>query len=293
MEQAIFLNGKSYISAVQAAKKVGYASDYVGQLCRLKKISAKLIGKTWYVDLDELILHKKNRKLGKRKKGLKLDVSEGKKKFEKVEVNISAISEEKPKISQATQLPESAPVPYLQNIVITYEHDDRPRIPEISKPPLITSVPAKPKVVSPYHRKVAVGMLMVILFVSVSWVGVKKINHSQIGFFQNDSAVLSAKAGPASVRAVAAWFGNKFKKNSKESTLAVGGSTESSGIVVVPSGDDRQGTLSRLKRVFSDEVEVQFDQGGDSGLIIPVFRDGDDTEDYTFLLVPIREKREN
>src|SRR3989344_6530853 len=61
----IFSDGKEYISAIRASKKIGYASDYIGQLCRAKKIPGQLIGRTWYVDYVSLVEHKKNRQLGK------------------------------------------------------------------------------------------------------------------------------------------------------------------------------------------------------------------------------------
>lgn len=70
MEIPIFCNGKEYISAIRAGEYVGYSSDYVGQLCRAGKISAKLVGRTWYVDLEELKNHRENRILGKPKKTL-------------------------------------------------------------------------------------------------------------------------------------------------------------------------------------------------------------------------------
>ena len=65
MELDIFSEGKEYISASRASKKTGYSSDYIGQLCRAKKIPGRLIGRTWYVDFKSLSEHKKTRKLGK------------------------------------------------------------------------------------------------------------------------------------------------------------------------------------------------------------------------------------
>lgn len=59
----IFAEGKEYISASRASEKTGYSSDYIGQLSRAKKIPAKLLGRTWYVDLAALIEHKKTRQL--------------------------------------------------------------------------------------------------------------------------------------------------------------------------------------------------------------------------------------
>ena len=51
------LNGKTYISAKRAAEILGYASDYIGQLCRAKKIDAEMVGRSWYVDLEMLKAH--------------------------------------------------------------------------------------------------------------------------------------------------------------------------------------------------------------------------------------------
>ncbi|MCR4279339.1 MAG: tail fiber domain-containing protein [Candidatus Zambryskibacteria bacterium] len=65
----IFSNGKEYISASRASEKIGYASDYIGQLSRSGKIPSKLIGRTWYVDFEALVEHKKVRQLGKPRKG--------------------------------------------------------------------------------------------------------------------------------------------------------------------------------------------------------------------------------
>jgi hypothetical protein len=54
MEDEIVLAGKKYVSSKRAAEISGYAKDYVGQLCRGGKLSAKLIGRNWYILLDSL-----------------------------------------------------------------------------------------------------------------------------------------------------------------------------------------------------------------------------------------------
>ncbi len=56
MEELV-LNGVTYLKASAAARNAGYTSDYVGQLCRSKKIDAKLVGRTWYVNPDQLGTH--------------------------------------------------------------------------------------------------------------------------------------------------------------------------------------------------------------------------------------------
>lgn len=55
---SVTLDGKIYTKAKKAARVVGYASDYVGQLCRNGSIDARMIGKTWYVEEQSLRSHK-------------------------------------------------------------------------------------------------------------------------------------------------------------------------------------------------------------------------------------------
>jgi hypothetical protein len=70
VDKTIYLKDKRYISAILAAEMTGYTSDYIGQLCRAKKIDANLVGKSWYVLEDEILKHKE-RNLIVHKKTLK------------------------------------------------------------------------------------------------------------------------------------------------------------------------------------------------------------------------------
>ncbi|HEY4479914.1 MAG TPA: helix-turn-helix domain-containing protein, partial [Candidatus Paceibacterota bacterium] len=64
MEETLNFAGEKYISAKIAAKKFGYASDYVGQLCRQKKIKSHLVGRNWYVLESDLSEYKKGVRSG-------------------------------------------------------------------------------------------------------------------------------------------------------------------------------------------------------------------------------------
>src|SRR3990167_6850134 len=114
MALSIFLEGKEYISASRASKKIGYASDYIGQLCRAKKIPGRLIGRTWYVDFALLTEHKKNRQLGKVKKLV-------------VKKLVESASIEK---SILTLTPNAE---FTKKLFFTYETDSRSALPELSK----------------------------------------------------------------------------------------------------------------------------------------------------------------
>lgn len=54
-------NGVSYKKATAVAKEFGYTTDYIGQLCRAKKVDARLVGRAWYVNVADLEEHKRNR----------------------------------------------------------------------------------------------------------------------------------------------------------------------------------------------------------------------------------------
>lgn len=59
--EVILIEGVEYLKANVAAKRFKYTSDYIGQLCRGKKIDAKLVGRTWYVNPLSLTTHKKDK----------------------------------------------------------------------------------------------------------------------------------------------------------------------------------------------------------------------------------------
>ncbi len=60
METIIF-DGKTFVKASILAKDLGYTGDYIGQLCRSQTVNARLVGRSWYVERDSLLEHKKNR----------------------------------------------------------------------------------------------------------------------------------------------------------------------------------------------------------------------------------------
>ena len=60
MESVIF-DGKEYLKASVLAERFNYTQDYLGQLCRAKKVDARLVGRAWYLNLDSLQGHKKTR----------------------------------------------------------------------------------------------------------------------------------------------------------------------------------------------------------------------------------------
>ncbi len=54
MEKPLVLNGKTFISSRRAAETFGYTIDYIGQLCRAKKIKSVMVGRDRFVDYESI-----------------------------------------------------------------------------------------------------------------------------------------------------------------------------------------------------------------------------------------------
>lgn len=110
--EVLILDGKSYVKASKAAKELGYATDYVGQLCRGGKVDAHLIGRTWYVNKEDLGTHKVEKKRISRVKAR--------------EYAKKSIEEHRVALNTKTQNT-------YKHIAIQYEHDDEVLIPDTNK----------------------------------------------------------------------------------------------------------------------------------------------------------------
>ena len=109
--EVLVLDGKSYVKASKAAKELGYATDYVGQLCRGGQVDAHLIGRTWYVNQEHLSTHKVEKKRTSKAKAR--------------EYAKRTIEEHRKKNSETAN--------HYTNIAIRYEHDDEALLPETKK----------------------------------------------------------------------------------------------------------------------------------------------------------------
>jgi len=57
----VTIEGVKYERVSVLAKRFKYTTDYIGQLCRAKKVDAQLVGRSWYVNPLSLESHKKSR----------------------------------------------------------------------------------------------------------------------------------------------------------------------------------------------------------------------------------------
>lgn len=59
--EVITFDRKEYVKASVLAARFRYTADYLGQLCRGKKVDARLVGRAWYINVDSLNTHKDTR----------------------------------------------------------------------------------------------------------------------------------------------------------------------------------------------------------------------------------------
>lgn len=111
--EVLVLDGKSYVKASKAARDLGYATDYVGQLCRTGQVDAHLIGRTWYVDQEQLGTHRVEKKRMSRTKA-------------REQARKLIIAQRGTSVSLKSKKAS-------KNIAISYEGDESPLIPETRK----------------------------------------------------------------------------------------------------------------------------------------------------------------
>lgn len=118
--EILVLDGKNYVKASKAAKDLGYATDYVGQLCRNGQIDSHLIGRTWYVNQEELHVHR----------------------VEKKRISRVKAREQAKKTIEEHRQKSTETINVSKNIAIQYEEDHKELIPETRRLN-ITSAPQK------------------------------------------------------------------------------------------------------------------------------------------------------
>lgn len=122
--ETLVINGTTYVKASKAARDLGYAADYVGQLCRGKHIKAHLVGRTWYVNVDELSTHRVEKKRMSR---------------------IKAREQAHRSIEEHRKLQASKADTSYTSVAVHYEHDATDLIPATRKVS-VDSEPVKPEI---------------------------------------------------------------------------------------------------------------------------------------------------
>lgn len=115
----ITIDGVDFVKSSKVADQLGYARDYVSQLCRSKAVPAHLVGRTWYVNKDSVAEHR----VVKRRT-----------------VKAKARAQAKQILETHRQLKIDSQNTY-KNIDISYETDDAPLVPNVRKIAVKSVVP--------------------------------------------------------------------------------------------------------------------------------------------------------
>lgn len=116
--ETLVLDGQHFVKASKAAKDLGYTADHVGQLCRSGQVRAHLLGRTWYVNPDDLDAHKVEKKRISRTK---------------------AREQAKKSIAEHREQVQGKVRNNYRNIAIRYESDKSELIPETKKLAITTT----------------------------------------------------------------------------------------------------------------------------------------------------------
>src|SRR3989344_7714063 len=167
---------RKLISARQASEISGYATDYIGQLCRLGKLECSRIGRSWFVSEESLFEHVKLNSPSEYVKRIASKTVSEKVSLAQVPSARSA-DEHKPSALVRTQGQE-----------IKYLPDDRELVPNlapVAKPSSTEVLLEKKEVLSPFVSKLSlpalthpntvnkVGALILSLFLTASVVAFK------------------------------------------------------------------------------------------------------------------------
>ncbi|MEA2715144.1 MAG: hypothetical protein QOG91_172, partial [Candidatus Parcubacteria bacterium] len=276
MNDSFKIEGRYYISAKRASEISDYSADYVGQLCRGKKVDCRRIGRSWYVTEEslnhhiELVLQDevyRNRVINLRGGRKALD-SHKRREASGDEASITYESDHRDLL------------PLLSNV------RDETRKPEREYEPLVT-VPELPESGrSIVLRRVGTGVFAVLLIV-----GIVLASSYATGRVKEIVAVNAQSAGVYEVvQSIGSYFrrgyesvitffsrGRPLAKNIPEAVPSpvAGRAAQGEGIAISPTtGSAGSDDLAKqkIRDSFSDAVDIRPDQSGTTGVITPIFR---------------------
>lgn len=124
MESVVF-DGKEFVKASVLAEKFRYTQDYLGQLCRGKKVDARLVGRAWYINLDSLNSHRTARYKTVSKPEVQVTKKTSNHYLSRIDVE--------PVLKQKTVKILKGERGALTEVAMKYEGDDYSLIPRVNK----------------------------------------------------------------------------------------------------------------------------------------------------------------
>ena len=140
--EAVIFDGKEYIKASVLAKKFRYTADYLGQLCRGKKVDARLVGRAWYINLESLNQHRDSRyktvvvKNDETPVTVSITKKQSKNYLSRIEVE--------PILKKKTVSIFKSKDGTLSEFPVKYENDDYSLIPRVNRAAVSKNIPINP-----------------------------------------------------------------------------------------------------------------------------------------------------
>jgi hypothetical protein len=135
--EAVVFEGKEYVKASVLAEKFRYTQDYLGQLCRGKKVDARLVGRAWYINLASLELHRTGRYKP-------LEKSVDSVPVKKASNNYSSRIDVEPFLKNKTVKILKGKNGVLTEVPVRYERDEYSLIPRVNKAAISAYIPILP-----------------------------------------------------------------------------------------------------------------------------------------------------
>lgn len=135
MDSVVF-DGKEYVKASVLATRFRYTQDYLGQLCRGKKVDARLVGRAWYVNLESLEAHRTGR--------YKTTTKSAEISPKKPSRNYLSRIDVEPVLKNKTVKIFKEKNGKLTELPVRYEKDEYSLIPRVNKTAISSSIPVLP-----------------------------------------------------------------------------------------------------------------------------------------------------
>ncbi len=290
----LYLEGKKFISSLEASAFSGYSRDYIGQLVREEKLEGKLVGRLWFISLPSLEKHlaKQTPKSEETKPTLVSAVYPLEKieKISKYEKEISPALPSFPQKEKVIHFEKEISYPAFvskKNFSFGYRNGDAS---------------------SAFHlKRLAISSIIAVVLIFGAHVVYYQINKEEIAARSNSVLASASVVSSSALDSFALdWYRfingkfigvNKFfasifgSKQLAYETSSVQQKSVPQGVVVVPNDAQGEETVSRIKASFSDKVGIARNPDGVTGLITPEFKKVTGDE-YLYVLVPVKERKQ-
>lgn len=317
MKDIFYSQNKKYLSSRLASKTADYSSDYIGQLCRSKKLDCIRIGHAWFVCEESLIAHKGS--TASKNNNQKISDIVENKNTSSVEQNTVSdyvvVTNFVDQISNSDQVSNSSTVETSVSFANS-SNISNGKIGSSLKNNSVEQVSNADDLLSDSNGLGGVkstGSVVQVIqlnknrsYLFTGLVGVLSLVFifSSVILFASKPRIVAIGSSSANaydaIHSVSVFFRNQYlgirSVFNRDRYLTLNTvdvpeqyNSDSKGMVVVPSTGESSSDEAMKKRIkdsFSDQVEVKPDASGTGGVITPIFRKAKGA-DFVYVLVPV------